>query len=113
MIITKKKISRRTVLRGMGVDVGVAAARRNGAGIDRVGKDRGEAVNRFGAVYVPNGMIMKDWLPAAEGAGFRVHALDGAAGAIPRPAARAEQSELRADGRPARRRHMPRRPRGF
>ena len=29
-------------------------------------------VNRFGVVYVPNGMIMKEYLPAGEGADYEL-----------------------------------------
>ena len=29
-------------------------------------------INRFGLMYVPNGMIMKDYLPVVEGAGFEI-----------------------------------------
>ena len=39
MFITKKSLPRRTFLRGMGVDAGAAAARLDGAGLDRDGAD--------------------------------------------------------------------------
>lgn len=70
MIITKQSLPRRTVLRGLGVSLALplldsmvpafAGGRRSAA----------QAVRRFGAVYVPNGMWMEEWTPATEGAGF-------------------------------------------
>lgn len=68
MIITKKCLSRRTVLRGFGATIALPlldamvpafAATRNTAA---------KPVRRFGAVYVPMGMNMRQWTPAAEGA---------------------------------------------
>ncbi len=70
MIITKKAIPRRTILRGLGASLALPlldamvpafAAPRNAAG---------SAVPRLGVVYVPNGMMMNDWLPETEGSGF-------------------------------------------
>ena len=43
MIITKKHLSRRTVLRGLGRVAGAAAARQHGSGADRARQDRGGA----------------------------------------------------------------------
>ena len=70
MIVTKKAIPRRTVLRGLGASLALPlldgmvpafAAMRNTAA---------NPVRRLGVVYVPNGMMMPDWTPAAEGTGF-------------------------------------------
>ena len=69
MIITKKALSRRTVLRGLGVSValpfldGMVPAFARAAGTAR-------SVRRFAAVYVPNGMLMRNWTPKTEGVGF-------------------------------------------
>ena len=67
MVITKKCLSRRTMLRGLGAAVALplldgmvpafAAIRHTAAG----------PVKRLGAVYVPNGMSMARWLPATDG----------------------------------------------
>ena len=70
MIITKQALSRRTVLRGLGVSLALplldsmvpAFAGGQGSAL--------HAVRRFGAVYVPNGMWMEQWTPATEGVGF-------------------------------------------
>ncbi len=43
----------------------------HGAGVDaRSRKTAAQPVTRFGVVYVPNGIIMEQWTPATEGAGF-------------------------------------------
>ena len=65
-IITGKHISRRTLLRGVGVAIGLPlldAMRPALAG------DVAQA-RRLVVVYVPNGIIMKDWLPKETGKGF-------------------------------------------
>ncbi len=71
MIITKKALSRRTVLRGMGATVALplldamvpalsARARRRAA----------TALQRMGFIYIPNGANMSQWTPKG-GAGVR------------------------------------------
>ena len=70
MIITKKKISRRAVLRGVGATLALPLLDGMVPALTAVVKTAAGPVNRFGAVYVPNGMIMKDWLPSAEGTAF-------------------------------------------
>ena len=70
MIITKRSISRRTVLRGMGVTLALPLLDGMVPALSALEKTAAKAVNRFGAVYVPNGMMMKDWLPDAEGTAF-------------------------------------------
>ena len=72
MIITKKAVRRRTILRGLGAAValplldGMVPAFATGQHVAR------RPVRRFGVVYVPNGMAMKHWTPAAEGTGFEI-----------------------------------------
>ena len=73
MIVSKKHLSRRTMLRGIGVCIGLpmldamipafaAPARTGGAG---------KGV-RSVFVYAPNGMTMRDWTPAATGTDFEL-----------------------------------------
>lgn len=71
MMITRKSLSRRTLLRGLGTSVALPfldsmvpafAAPVRGA----------KAPVRMAFLYVPNGIIMKDWTPATEGAGFEL-----------------------------------------
>lgn len=70
MIITKKFISRRTFVRGMGttlalplLDAMVPAA---------VASPVSQAKARLGFFFVPNGIIMDKWSPATEGSGFEM-----------------------------------------
>jgi hypothetical protein len=72
MFITKNAIPRRTVLRGLGASLALPlldsmvpafAATRNSAAAP---------IRRLGIHYVPNGMAMKSWTPATDGAGFEL-----------------------------------------
>ena len=69
MIITKKAISRRTVLRGIGTTLALPLL---DSMVPALGAASASAPKRFGAVYVPNGMLMKHLTPAAEGSGFEI-----------------------------------------
>jgi hypothetical protein len=68
MMLTRKAVPRRTFLRGLGTALALplldsmvpALAGPRGAG----------PVCRLGFVYVPNGVIMADWTPAAEGRNY-------------------------------------------
>lgn len=69
MFIKKISLPRRTFLRGMGttlalplLDAMVPAATVFARAV--------APVQRFGVVYVPNGMIMQNWLPEKQGPGF-------------------------------------------
>ncbi len=69
-MIKRKHVPRRTFLRGMGAAVALPFldAMTPAFAAGRIG-----AVNtprRLAFVYVPNGIIMKDWTPAAEGSAF-------------------------------------------
>jgi hypothetical protein len=69
MIITKKAISRRTVLRGLGVTLALPLL---DSMVPALARAAGKPTLRFGAVYVPNGVLMKAFTPAAEGASFEL-----------------------------------------
>jgi hypothetical protein len=70
MIVAKKSLSRRTVLRGMGAAVGLPLLDAMVPALTAFQKTAAKPVNRFGAVYVPNGIMMAQWTPSAEGAAF-------------------------------------------
>jgi hypothetical protein len=72
MFIAKKAISRRTVLRGMGAAVALPLLDSMMPALTAVAKAAGGPVQRFGVVYVPNGMIMQNYLPHTEGAAFEL-----------------------------------------
>ena len=71
-IVTKKRLARRTVLRGMGatlalpfLDGMVPAFAKGGGAADTLPL-------RMGALYAPNGMNMTDWTPAVAGSAFEL-----------------------------------------
>ncbi len=72
MMITKKTISRRTVLRGLGVTVALPLLDAMVPALTAIGKTAAKPFNRLGVTYVPNAMIMPSWTPAAEGAAFEL-----------------------------------------
>ena len=72
MIITRKHLSRRTFLRGAGAVIGLPLL---DAMVPALGWAQGAAratPTRLCFVYVPNGMVMQDWTPAAEGRNFEL-----------------------------------------
>jgi hypothetical protein len=68
MIITRKNIPRRTVLRGIGTALALPLLDAMIPALSAAPKP----TSRFGAVYVPNGIMMENWMPAAEGANFEL-----------------------------------------
>jgi len=72
MYIAKKAISRRTVLRGMGAAVALPLLDSMVPALSVVARAASRPAQRFGVVYVPNGMIMQNYLPHAEGTGFEL-----------------------------------------
>src|SRR5262249_41750699 len=70
MILTRKHLSRRTFLRGAGAVIGLPLLE---AMTPALGWARGAArvpPLRLCFVYVPNGMVMDNWTPAATGRDF-------------------------------------------
>ena len=72
MIVVKKSLSRRTVLRGMGVTLALPLLDAMVPALSALTKTAASPVRRFSAVYVPNGITMEDWTPAAEGTAFEL-----------------------------------------
>ncbi len=70
MIITKKAIPRRTVLRGMGASLALPLLDAMVPVFAAPRQSPGSPVSRLGIVYVPNGMMMNDWLPETQGPDF-------------------------------------------
>ena len=67
MVITKKCLSRRTVLRGLGAGIALPLLDGMVPAFAAIRHTAARPVRRLGAVYVPNGMSMARWLPATEG----------------------------------------------
>jgi hypothetical protein len=76
MIATRRHLPRRTFLGGMGAVIALPAldamtpAFASGAGAGAAQVTGG--AKRLAFIYVPNGVTMADWTPAAEGAGFEL-----------------------------------------
>jgi len=70
MIISKKALSRRTVLRGLGATLALPLLDSMVPAFTAVARTAAAPTNRFGVMYVPNGMIMQNWSPIGEGSNF-------------------------------------------
>lgn len=72
MIITKKALSRRTVLRGIGTTLALPLLDAMVPALSAIANTAAKPVRRFGVVYVSNGMAMEYWSPSTEGAGYKL-----------------------------------------
>lgn len=75
MIITKRALSRRTVLRGMGVTLALPLLDAMVPALTAMAQTPAKAVNRYGFFYMPNGVAMNHtgvnyWKPETAGADF-------------------------------------------
>jgi hypothetical protein len=70
MFITKRYLSRRTFLRGAGVVVALPFLDAMVPAFTPLARAQARPRTRFGAIYVPNGAIMEQWIPEVVGAGF-------------------------------------------
>src|SRR5262245_31382250 len=66
MMITKTSLPRRTVLRGLGATIALPFLDAMVPALTGVAK-AAVPVHRLSVVYVPNGIVMSDWTPSAEG----------------------------------------------
>src|SRR5437763_4292006 len=69
MFISKMPLPRRTFLRGMGAAVAVPFLE---AMVPVFKASAAPGTPRFGAVFVPNGAIVEEWIPKTAGAGFEL-----------------------------------------
>ena len=72
MIITKRSLPRRTLLRTMGATLALPLLDAMVPALSATAKTAANPARRLGVIYVPNGMAMEHWTPAAEGAGFEL-----------------------------------------
>jgi hypothetical protein len=70
MMITKKVLSRRTMLRALGATIPLPLLDAMVPAATALRHTAAQPKMRFGAVYVPNGVIPAQWSPTGEGAGF-------------------------------------------
>ena len=82
MFITKKHLSRRTVLRGVGASVALPLLDSMVARADAADGHGCAPKTRFAAFYVPHGATMDKWTPASRGHRLRVHGDPEAARAV-------------------------------
>jgi hypothetical protein len=70
MIITHKHLPRRTFLKGMGTMLALPMLDAMAPALASIGGGNGKAAVRLAFVYVPNGIIMKEWTPTGTGRSF-------------------------------------------
>jgi hypothetical protein len=70
MFLTKKQLSRRTLLRGMGATVALPFLESMVGAQTPVARSAAAPKTRFACIYVPHGATMDKWTPATEGTGF-------------------------------------------
>jgi hypothetical protein len=70
MMITKKFLDRRSFLRGVGTTICLPLLDSMIPAMAATTVAASKSPVRLGFIYVPNGIIPKDWLPKTEGAGF-------------------------------------------
>lgn len=70
MILTRKSLERRTFLRGLGTTLALPFLDAMVPALARAAKSAAKPEARMAFLYVPNGIIMKDWTPKADGTGF-------------------------------------------
>ncbi len=71
MMITKKSLARRTFLRGLGVSMALPLLDAMVPALTDTRLTAAAGNVRLGFVYVPNGIIQKNWLPSQTGSGFQ------------------------------------------
>src|SRR5216684_4838328 len=70
MFITKKHLSRRTILRGFGAALALPLLDGMVPALAALGSTPARSVRRMAIIYTPNGMMMPNWTPKGEGAAF-------------------------------------------
>jgi hypothetical protein len=72
MFVTRQSLPRRTFLRGAGAAVALPLLDAMVPAFTAIVKTAANPKRRLGFVYVPNGMIMEQWTPAASGHNFEL-----------------------------------------
>ncbi len=70
MFITKKHLSRRTFLHGVGVTIALPLLESMVPAATAIAQTAAKGRTRFGAIYFPHGATMDKWTPAADGTSF-------------------------------------------
>ena len=74
MMITKKALDRRTFLRGAGIALSLPLLDSMIPALSRASTTAAKAPARLGFVYVPNGILQRDWVPDQLGTDFQLKA---------------------------------------
>jgi hypothetical protein len=72
MIVTKRAISRRTVIRGLGTTIALPLLDAMIPALTATANTPAKAARRLGVVYHPNGVIYQNWRPKGVGRGFEL-----------------------------------------
>ena len=72
MIVTRKAMSRRTILRGMGATLALPLLDAMIPALTAAAETPANGVRRLGVIYHPNGVIYDKWLPKGVGANFEL-----------------------------------------
>jgi hypothetical protein len=72
MFLTRRALPRRTFLQGLGATVALPLLDAMVPSATPLAATPADPVKRFGAVYIPNGVIMENWTPRAEGRDFEL-----------------------------------------
>jgi hypothetical protein len=72
MFLTKRSIPRRTFVRGLGVGVALPLIDAMVPALTQAAQTAAKPQLRMGFVYIPHGVIMREWTPAAAGADFEL-----------------------------------------
>src|SRR5688572_17617662 len=72
MFITRKHLSRRTVLRGLGVSIGLPLLDAMIPARTALAKTAAKGKPRMGFFYLPHGAVMSEWTPKGEGTQFEL-----------------------------------------
>lgn len=72
MFIKKLSLHRRTFLRGMGATLALPLLDAMVPALSALGRTAATPPTRLGFVFVPNGLILREFLPATEGKGFEL-----------------------------------------
>src|SRR5437016_13389592 len=72
MIVTRKHLSRRTMLRGVGVTIALPMLDSMVPAFAAPARGDGKTPVRLAFTYVPNGMTMADWNPKTPGSDFEM-----------------------------------------
>jgi hypothetical protein len=70
MIITRKHLSRRTILRGFGASLALPFLDGMVPALSALTRNAAATPRRMAVIYTPNGMMMPNWTPRGEGTAF-------------------------------------------